>query len=677
MNSSKNYYALLVGINNYPDPFSTLGGCIKDIDNIEAYLKDWIKEQHKNPQESTSEFIPGINIQHIGPLHILRLADAQATHANVTQAFREFLSQAKKTQGPDGQIVEDIVWFHFSGHGSEEYTAEEFLELEPSGKDQTLVCYNESYGSGLTNLADKEIAALLHHVASKDPQGNPTESPHIIVSLDCCHSGSGTRFSDFESQLKTRNADVLPAPTRSLAEKKGTKFRSLDSYAKGFYSGQKSLHVPVAPHVLLSACESVQLAGDFTEGGVFTQGLMHALKKVKSNINYSDLYMQTRTSVQKIREKDQTPTFEVIGEFNAYRRFLDGSPLGAPDDYPLAYEAGTWKISCGAIHGIPLKSDKPVLMDVLQDEKLVGKAELTAIGAQKSHFKPIGNWVLDKNKFYKAHIHFLPIPPVLVYLHGESKEIDFLKKYWDERKGIKWIDQAQDSKDAQLEVAATPTEFQITDRLKNKRVFSWKNGEEGAKIIVDSLAKMVNWERVLKLNHDKSQILSEDWINFEMKIVGKDPSKPLAFLKETQNQLLADKTTFLGDGKMMGVGLHPIWKVNAANCKQNLYAYMFHLRTDYSIASYEGEKVFRPKEHSGKEEVVFPMWSEGKGWGIGAKDQEAESYFKLIVTTEPLDYQQLTQSSLAGDRLIDFSSKPMKVEDDWCSITMKVSMSRK
>lgn len=84
----KNLYVLLVGINDYPAPNPKLKGCIKDIDTVEAYLKEFCSTDYN--------------------LKIKRLEDATATYANIKSGFREHLGAA----GPD-----DIAWFHFSGHG--------------------------------------------------------------------------------------------------------------------------------------------------------------------------------------------------------------------------------------------------------------------------------------------------------------------------------------------------------------------------------------------------------------------------------------------------------------------------------------------------------------------------------------------------------------------------------
>nr|HQU54233.1 caspase family protein [Saprospiraceae bacterium] len=100
----KSLYALLVGINAYQPPLAQLRGCRKDVAQIEGFINKYVGT--------------GMNV------HLKKLEDQQATYGHIKTAFRDHLGQA----GPG-----DIIWFHFSGHGSEEPTAKEFLDLEPNG----------------------------------------------------------------------------------------------------------------------------------------------------------------------------------------------------------------------------------------------------------------------------------------------------------------------------------------------------------------------------------------------------------------------------------------------------------------------------------------------------------------------------------------------------------------
>ena len=182
----RNIYALLVGINDYAPDSGVRGlqGCVQDIRTIQAYLEDRV------PLEN---------------LHLLPpLLNEQATRQAVIDAFRNHLCQA----GSD-----DTVLFYYAGHGSQEDAPEEFWTIEPDCLNETLVCYDSRNENGL-DLADKELAALIGKVAEKNP--------HIVLILDCCHSGSGTR--DPMQEVEERR---LPKSNRR---------RSFDSYlvaAKG------------------------------------------------------------------------------------------------------------------------------------------------------------------------------------------------------------------------------------------------------------------------------------------------------------------------------------------------------------------------------------------------------------------------------------------------------------
>ena len=68
----RNLYALLVGIDNYPNPNHNLQGCVNDITAVEEYLNERFDQQKYQ-----------LN------LHILK--DEQATRAAVIHGFRNHL----------------------------------------------------------------------------------------------------------------------------------------------------------------------------------------------------------------------------------------------------------------------------------------------------------------------------------------------------------------------------------------------------------------------------------------------------------------------------------------------------------------------------------------------------------------------------------------------------------
>ncbi len=126
-------YALLVGIDQYPPPIPMLSGCVNDINEFEAYLKERIIKNGGRPPQ------------------ILTLRDSQATRAAVIAGFREHLSQSGK---------DDVALFYYSGHGSQEQAPEQFWHLESVPK--ALCC-----GPSPWSLVPKPIPVLR--------PGQPTE----------------------------------------------------------------------------------------------------------------------------------------------------------------------------------------------------------------------------------------------------------------------------------------------------------------------------------------------------------------------------------------------------------------------------------------------------------------------------------------------------------------------
>ena len=650
-------FALLVGINDYAAPIPRLNGCLNDIRQVEEYLRKHVttgapaaKEVHHTPSN--------LSITQEGALHLCVLENEEATYTNIINGFREHL----QTAGSD-----DVVWFHFSGHGMESYTAREFKEtLEPNGKDQSLVCYAKDPAQEHFLLADKELAILLHEVANDDTKA---KAPHMIVSLDCCHSGSGTRDSEWElTEITKRTVSLQRFDSWEEAAATGA-LRELSSYLDGHFE-KNPLELPLSEHILFSACTSIQTAGDTPLGGIFTTSLLEALNTANGPLNYADLFMRTRVTVKRAR-KEQLPQFETIGGFDPYRQFLNGQPYGTPDFFEFLKEGQHWMIKCGAIHGIPVRPQNPITVEIKAfgpAGEVLGTGQLISVGAQKSKVTFTEPLSLDEEALYQAKITYLPLPALHVGLKGEEAALEEIIAAWKPSLGIKWVKEASAVTDAELRVEATSNHYLIFDQHTQKQVFSLAREEDNAQLIVSSLGKIVRWERTLALENEKSRIRNR--VALEMEVLLNQNKKE----KHQGETVILDAATtdFIKHGEALVAGFLP--KVIIKNTKQQLYCYLFHLRSDYSISSYEGGVVFRPDEHPGQQEVTLPLLKAAKGWGLSPQEKETSSYFKLFVTTEELDYQQLLQSGLGGDRAANWNWRPVGVSDDWCTYTMKIQL---
>ena len=133
---TRNIYALLVGIDEYIAPVPPLKGCVNDIMAIAEYLQGRVAS---------------VGYQ----LHLRTLLNEEATRNAIADGFRQHLCQATS---------EDVAFFYFAGHGSQERSPQEFWTLEPDRLDETLVCY-DSRSDGGWDLADKELAKLIAEVS--------------------------------------------------------------------------------------------------------------------------------------------------------------------------------------------------------------------------------------------------------------------------------------------------------------------------------------------------------------------------------------------------------------------------------------------------------------------------------------------------------------------------------
>ena len=663
-------YALLVGINDYQSSVRKLKGCIQDIQNISSYISSELKDNFE--------------------LEIKTLKDQNATYSNIIDGFENHLCHA----GSD-----DVVWFHFSGHGTEERSAPQFLTFDSTGKDQCLVCYNGNKKENYL-LADKELAALTERVANSYPNGTQkANSPHILVSLDCCHSGSGTRDLEKSEYSNVRSA-------RSSGEVKG-----LQSYYKGYYANQGGdISIPSVTHINLSACERHEEAGDTSNGGAFTSGLIKALKNSKGSLSYSDLYLRTRTAVRKIRSH-QHPKFTFIGEANPTSRFLSDQSLGKPNSYEVYFSKGRWRMKFGLIHGFNKDFKNEVLVDILDSKsKTVGSAKVLSVGVLESlleinfgfSLRTTFSSLFGRTPFYKGQIKSLPVKQETISIQGNEAEFQSFNSKWRSAENI-LVSTNGDDED-RISVSIGNGQYDINDLVIGKTVF--KAGE--ILPVSDSIHKMVRWYRFLELqnNDPLSRILNQ--IDFKLHL--ENPSSS-TFTQDGFTEIVKAK---LKHNKGEKLGIMP--KVYIKDNSRDYFMYLFYLDEDYSITCPEEEMIFRgdgdgdgvsdidekygadgvantgdetdatnssslnkdqisfvQKDFEGKG-LEINLWKQSKGLIPDSTEKELNVFFKLVVTSESLDYFQFIQDGLGTFRSGNDRQPTLNVPNDWACININLKL---
>ena len=544
---------------------------------------------------------------------------------------------------------------------------------------RTLVCYATPGSSDPLHLADKETAVLLHEVATMNEEGHTkTGQPTIVVSFDCCHSGSGTRDLNVLPGLKTRQYDFLQDRNEPIDAR--TKPRALDTYIDGYYTEQwtanQKLALPLADHILLAACESVQLAGDAPNGGLFSSGLLNVLDRANGEINYADLLTQVRAKVRQTSRKhrrSQTPQFETYGDFNPYTKFLSGESIGTPLRYELEFIRMNWWVKCGAAQGLPLDKKEPIKLEIqtaAPESKTIGIVELTKIGSVKSKLAIPKSLGLDKNKSYQGILRFIPADPVYVLISGDEEQIQELEGSWDYTYNIHPLTKQSEEQQAMLSVQLTNKAFSIFDHHLEKEVLSKANLNHSHPLILESIGKVVRWNRTLGIANPKSGLLNH--LRLDIGMAAQNPE--YQYHQTDKLDILVDKEILLTHPS----GAHFakfIPRIHISGIQQPLYIYTFMIRTNYSIKAFENKIIFRPEEYD-SDQVTLPLLKKPFMWGLNADEQHGKCFYKVWVNTSPMDHQQLEQTGIEKTRAESLDWQPLAFKDDWCTQTIEVAMKR-
>ena len=339
-------HALIIGIDAYSnlDAQYQLRGCVNDARLVRQVLGE-----------------------HFGfaQADMVSLHNEEATRARI-------LAQMERLVEVVG--ADDVVAFHFSGHGSRRTSVS---PEEGSGKDSTIMP-SDSGRDPLPNLdiIDHEINAWLARLSAK--------TRAISLTFDCCHSGTITR-DPFAAQARS-----APADERSL-EAMGVDPTRLPAIT---HSGTRDAGAAIDwlalsdAYVVMSGCRNNELAREFIDeqagatvrNGALTYFLAGAMVAARPGTTYRDIFDAARIKVNS-RFPDQHPQIE-----GALDRTLYGGENIASFRYVLVAAVGENRItlSGGAAHGLRPGSRwavYPPATKSLADSTPIATIEIDHVGA--------------------------------------------------------------------------------------------------------------------------------------------------------------------------------------------------------------------------------------------------------------------------------------------------------
>lgn len=595
----KSIFALLVGIDKYPAPTPKLDGTLKDIGKVKTFLETNFNDR---------------------PLHIKTLTEGDATRKNFIDAFRNHLGQAKEN---------DVIWFHFSGHGSRQLSSPEFQKINSGKKDETLVLF-DSRPNG-NDLADKELAVLIAEVSKNNP--------HIVITLDCCHSGSGTRSatvesSKFKKRLSNERSEIRP----------------LDSYLEGYYT-KHGLKIPQSSHIVYAACNRFQSAKEsFEGGGIFTQNLIEVLTKNK-NISYNDLLVRMREGVVNMKW-EQDPQIESYGDTSINGLFLDGRELSKNELFGLSHSEDGWNIDAGEILGLAEGTNVAILPEGANEILFVTQIDKSS--GQKSFIK--SNEKLQNNLRYWVK----PLEVKDFSLQVALKVSDDVKKIVQEvitnYPAIQLVITPTGNEQYTLQSNGTKTE--LFDKERNQVILFVTDNTFIPHLFVQ-LNQIAKWHRIFNLQNSKSKINNTTTSKIELEITN-EPS--LKFLPGNI------------DLKYQGQPfLYKLWIQNTFT--QNLNYALFYLSDNYGIKIIKND----PLEKS-ETPTLFLGGTDEHCFLLPDGQMKSIDTFFLIVSTERTDDFRLDEEDLVfgeikkSDRLIPGLTK--KIKGDWYTQRFTVKLTR-
>lgn len=614
---NRNIYALLVGIDEYVSPVSPLQGCVNDITAIKEYLEGRVDTDGYQ-------------------LYVRTLLNQDATRQAVIDGFRQHLCQAGS---------EDVAFFYYAGHGSQEEAPEEFWAIEPDRLNETLVCY-DSRSSGVWDLADQELAKLIAEIAQKNP--------HITIIMDCCHSSSGTR-GELEADTAVRLApiDTRKRPKMSFifSEKEAKQLLIERSLAKN----TPDWILPRVKHIFLAACRDRETAKEYNVGGqhrgAFSYFLLDTLRKANGSLTYRDLFKRTNALVRS-KVAAQSPQLEATVLDDLEQPFLGGAIARSKPYLTVSYHKDReWVIDGGAVHGVPQPSGNettelalfPFDSDPERMQELsaaIGEARVIEVMPQLSQVQISGIESLEPDMTFKAVVTSLPLPPKGVLITGEEAGVKLaiaaLLAIGCKNQPSLYLQLVTKTENAEFKLLARNGQYLITRPADDRPIVAQIQGytEENALQAIERLEHITRWTNIAELSSPATSSIQ--------------PSAVQMIIYQ-EGQELKDATISFQYQQQNGKWKSPTFKIKLKNTSnQELFCALLDLTDRYAVSPElleTGGVWLKPGQEAwalgGKN--IYPTVPE-ELWKQGIT--QSQDILKLIVSTAEFDATLLRQNEL-------------------------------
>jgi metacaspase-1 len=364
--------------------------------------KGWKKISSVN---DTSYILPALRKQGFENSNIQLILDEEGTIENIRLALNELLSKIEK---------KDIVFIHFSAHGAQ---IEDDNGDELDGLDEAIVTYNAispRFSTDFKNdsknyLRDDELGQFITRIRQK-----AGEKGDVLVIMDNCHSGSGTRNVGI---TRGGEAPLISKPINYAKQQRdeNISFEAPKSEAK------------MATQVIISASRADQLNTEIRINGKGVGSLSYAVGKAMMNMELNTTYSGFFSKVQSemaILVPKQHPVIEGTG---VNREFWGGA-FKVPPPYLkvlIAEDADYITIEGGITSGLTVGSEVHLYPADTYDTTKT-KPVSKGIIKQTENYRSFVDLSIDLPEISSSYWVFVkkvnyPVKPFSVSFSAESK----------------------------------------------------------------------------------------------------------------------------------------------------------------------------------------------------------------------------------------------------------------
>jgi hypothetical protein len=277
-------WALIVGISDYVNFGSEIGGDLPGARPDALAFRDVLVARYGFTDSN---------------IHLV--LDREATRDRIITELKTWLPSVAKPG--------DLVVFFYAGHGSQAWDTN---GDEEDGLDETICPTDVLKGNPNKDIPDDELNALL----------NAIPSDHVVVTLDNCHAGSGTRavtpFARPRSLSRVASAD-LPKPAAATS---GKPVNSSAAASERLANKILEISAAGADEVAVDAEWPGEGGAPARVGGAFTTNFVRNLWQAPTGASYQDIFQMTVEDMKRdrfaqrpgISRADQQAAFVPFGE---------------------------------------------------------------------------------------------------------------------------------------------------------------------------------------------------------------------------------------------------------------------------------------------------------------------------------------------------------------------------